>query len=49
MYYRYFISLELYSFGKNYKAQLASNELPKKKKKKTSNEDFYGLNSYFSL
>lgn len=48
MYYRYFISLELYSFGKNYKAQLASNELPKKKKK-TSNEDFYGLNSYFSL
>lgn len=47
MYYRYFISLELYSFGKNYKAQVASNELPKKKK--TSNEDFYGLNSYFSL
>ena len=34
MYYRYFISLELYSFGKNYKAQLASNELPKKKKNK---------------
>ena len=34
MYYRYFISLELYSFGKNYKSQLASNELPKKKKKK---------------
>ena len=37
MYYRYFISLELYSFGKNFKAQLAGNE------------DFHGLNSYFSL